>query len=62
MDQPLARAEVRAQRLPLEQAGYFASGREPNYPTDFLTARIRWKPLPKFSTHASLHAGASTLD
>jgi type II secretory pathway pseudopilin PulG len=41
-NQPLTRAEVRAQLVQLEQAGYRpANGRDPYYPSDIQTAEAR---------------------
>jgi type II secretory pathway pseudopilin PulG len=41
-NQPLTRAEVRAQLVQLEQAGYSpARGRDPYYPTDIQAAEAR---------------------
>jgi hypothetical protein len=40
-DQPLTRAQVRAELAQLNQAGYHAGGRDPYYPSDIQAAEAR---------------------
>ncbi|MFM0737965.1 DUF4148 domain-containing protein [Paraburkholderia xenovorans] len=40
-NQPVTRAQVRAELIQLEQAGYHPGGQDPNYPADIQAAQAR---------------------